>query len=133
MSAPGTMHPFDVGRVIIYFILGLVVLYVLAMLIMQVRPVNNEAEEMSVMYTSLEQDLITQAQTIYNTKKEQGLDLSSGPCLTDQLIGGWVVDVAHQPRQAIDDLPENLCPSYVAGDPVQMIELDLDGNLIRLK
>ena len=41
--------------------------------------------------------------------------LSSGPCLSSGTgwdIEGWVCDVAHSPREEVDNLPENQCPEY---------------------
>jgi hypothetical protein len=60
-------------------------------------------------------------------------DLSSGPCLSESLPGmsDWVVDVAHEPRQAVDDEPANQCQSYRAGDTHHFVELTPDGQLIR--
>ena len=55
--------------------------------------------------------------------------MSSGPCLSNGTE--WVVDVVHNPRQAVDDLPANQCPSYLSGLSKHFIELDLSGNLVR--
>ena len=41
-----------------------------------------------------------------------GMDMSSGPCLSNEIIPGWVCDVAHSPRQATDNDPSNQCPEY---------------------
>jgi hypothetical protein len=58
-------------------------------------------------------------------------DLSAGPCLSNNLIPDWVADIAHNPRQAVDDLPANQCSAYREGQAHHFVELDLDGNLIR--
>ena len=41
-------------------------------------------------------------------------DLSQGPCLLDPIPGfpDWVCDIAHHPREAEDDLPQNQCASF---------------------
>ncbi len=39
-------------------------------------------------------------------------DLSNGSCLSNEIVSGWVCDVAHNPRQPIDDNPENQCSEY---------------------
>ncbi|MFQ6009590.1 MAG: hypothetical protein ACE5J7_00510 [Candidatus Aenigmatarchaeota archaeon] len=44
--------------------------------------------------------------------KAKGTDLSNGPCLSNDLGDGWVCDVAHWPRQAVDNDPANQCPAY---------------------
>ena len=46
-------------------------------------------------------------------------------------MDGWVADIVHTPRQAVDDLPENQCQAYRAGKAFRLVELDLDGNVIR--
>jgi hypothetical protein len=43
----------------------------------------------------------------------------------------WAVDVAHDPRQAVDDEPANQCQSYRAGRTHHFVELATDGQLIR--
>ncbi len=44
--------------------------------------------------------------------REKGIDLSKGPCLSNNLAPGWVCDVAHWPREAVDNDPENQCSEY---------------------
>lgn len=74
---------------------------------------------------------INQSRHLYSLRKQSNEDLSTGPCLSDALMPGWVVDIVHNPRQAIDDLTENQCPSYKGGRSKHFVELDLEGNLIR--
>lgn len=76
---------------------------------------------------------VNQAQFVYKLKKEGNLDLSTGPCLSNDLMPNWVADMVHLPRQPIDDLPENQCSAYLEGRAKHFVELDLDGNLIRVK
>jgi hypothetical protein len=60
-------------------------------------------------------------------------DLGTGPCLSESLPGltDWAVDIAHDPRQAVDDEPANQCQSYRAGETHHFVELTPDGQLIR--
>ena len=74
---------------------------------------------------------INQAQHLYRQIKQQGGDFSNGPCLSNALLPGWVVDVVHSPRQDIDDLSQNQCAAYLEGSSKHFVELDLMGNLIR--
>jgi hypothetical protein len=62
-----------------------------------------------------------------------GADLSVGPCISESLPGlpDWVVDIAHDPRQSIDDVPENQCQRYRDGEAEHFVELDEDGTLIK--
>lgn len=76
---------------------------------------------------------VNQAQLLYRQKKERNEDLSNGPCLSDALMPGWVVDIVHNPRLAVDDLPENQCPAYREGMARHFVELDMEGNLVRNK
>lgn len=76
---------------------------------------------------------VNQAKHVFSQNKKLGVDFSSGPCLTNALMPGWVADIAHNPRLAIDDLPENQCQAYKEGRASHFVELDPDGNLIRAK
>ena len=43
-----------------------------------------------------------------------GINLTSGPCLLNPIENTtWVCDVAHNPRAAVDDNPQNQCSSYL--------------------
>jgi hypothetical protein len=59
-------------------------------------------------------------------------DLSRGPCIAENLVSGWVADIVHNPRQAIDDLPQNQCTNYLNGTATHFVELDPQGNVIRI-
>jgi len=76
---------------------------------------------------------VAEAQSAFREAQGSGQDLSVGPCLAESLPGlqGWVADVAHDPRQRIDDLPANQCSRYREGDADHFVELGLDGLLIR--
>jgi hypothetical protein len=60
-------------------------------------------------------------------------DLSNGPCLSESLPGlsDWAVDIAHDPRQPVDDQPANQCQSFRDGETHHFVELTPDGQLIR--
>lgn len=76
---------------------------------------------------------VNQAKFLYSQRKKTGEDLSKGPCLSNALMPGWVVDIAHKPRLSIDDLPENQCSAYIEGRATHFVELDTEGNLIRAR
>ncbi len=71
------------------------------------------------------------ARQLYDEEKRLGTDLSDGPCLSEEIIPNWCVDVAHTPRQPVDDLPENQCSSYRSGHVRHFVELDTDGKVVR--
>ncbi|MBI3486137.1 hypothetical protein HY025_04330 [Candidatus Daviesbacteria bacterium] len=73
-----------------------------------------------------------QAQFIYRETKKTGIDLKNGPCLTNALMPGWVADLVHNPRTKVDDLPENQCSAYLQGNAKHFVELDLEGNVVRV-
>lgn len=76
---------------------------------------------------------IIRAKAEFNKQISEGIDMSSGPCLSNEIVPGWVADVAHQPRQPIDNDPLNQCSSYREGKAKHFVELDEYGNLIRAK
>lgn len=59
--------------------------------------------------------------------------IDSGPCLLNPIeeYPGWVCDVAHYPRQDIDNLPENQCSAYRERAASNFIELDTRCNIIK--
>ena len=77
-----------------------------------------------------DEETISLAKQAYEQAKAQGVDMTSGPCL-GVIKPGWVADVAHDPREDVDDEPENQCPEYRSGDADHFVELDPEGNFIR--
>ncbi len=73
------------------------------------------------------------ATNLYRQMKSRKVDLSSGPCLSNDLMPGWVADLVHDPRIALDELPENQCQAYFEGRAKHFVELDLQGRLVRAK
>ncbi len=68
--------------------------------------------------------------------KENGMPLEDGPCISDinwtkWNIDGWVCDVAHSPRQDVDNLPENQCETFRSGRAHHFVEVDAECNIIR--
>jgi hypothetical protein len=76
---------------------------------------------------------IAAAMAVYVDVAATGQDLSSGPCIADELedVPGWSVDIAHDPRQEIDNDPANQCQAYRDGRTSHFVELDPEGQLIR--
>ena len=64
-----------------------------------------------------------------------GMNLDDGPCLSDDditwMIEDWVCDIAHEPRESIDNLPENQCQAFRSGEAHHFIELDPNCKFIR--
>jgi hypothetical protein len=76
---------------------------------------------------------VGQALVAFQKAKQSGKDLSSGPCIAQTLPGlsDWAADIAHDPRQPVDDQPANQCQSYRAGQTHHFVELTPDGQLIQ--
>ncbi len=64
---------------------------------------------------------------------DAGVDLSSGPCLSNEISKNWVCDVAHDPRQEIDNDPSNQCEAFANGSARHFVEIDTSCNLIRTR
>lgn len=78
------------------------------------------------------EDAFKNALNLYIQKKQEGLDMKNGPCL-GKIAEDWVLDIAHNPRQPVDDKAENQCAEYRQGQAHHFIELDPDGKLIQFK
>jgi hypothetical protein len=76
------------------------------------------------------EETIARAKEAYAAAKARGVDMSRGPCL-GVIESGWVADVAHDPRQDVDDEPENQCPEYRSGEADHFVELNPEGEFIR--
>ena len=67
--------------------------------------------------------------------EEKVQDLSNGPCLSDNnpewTVEDWVCDVVHNPRQDLDNQPENQCQDYINGLANYFIEVDTNCKFIR--
>ena len=62
--------------------------------------------------------------------KNNGTDLSNGPCLSNEIIEDWVCDVAHWPRLDVDNDPRNQCPAF-GKTARHFVEVDPNCNFIR--
>jgi hypothetical protein len=73
---------------------------------------------------------IAAAHVAYEEAAAAGTDFADGPCL-GVVLDNWVADVAHDPREEVDDRPENQCEAYRSGEAEHFVELDPEGELIR--
>jgi hypothetical protein len=58
-------------------------------------------------------------------------DFSLGPCLSNAIQPDWICDIAHNPRQAVDNDSANQCSAYREGVAHHFVELDSTCQLIR--
>lgn len=58
---------------------------------------------------------------------------ANGPCLSNAIAPDWVCDVAHKPRQAVDDEAANQCAAFRSGTAHHFIEVDGNCNVIKVQ
>lgn len=80
-------------------------------------------------FFALKPDVIFFARLKYLQAIREKRDLSSGPCL-GVIREDWVLDIAHLPRESLDDLPENQCASYINGQVKHFVEMTKNGEVI---
>lgn len=75
----------------------------------------------------------SEALKLYNQKKAEGMEFNS-QCLGTIEVDGekYAVDIVHVPRTEEDNLPENQCEDYITGKVSHFVELDKDGNVVRI-
>jgi hypothetical protein len=56
---------------------------------------------------------------------------AKGPAISQEVIPGWAADIAHNPRQAVDDLPQNQALSLRQGKVKHFVEISPEGDFIR--
>ena len=75
------------------------------------------------------------AKLLYDVARRYGsLNLARGPCIGNILpppLQDWVVDIAHDPRRPVDEVPRNQCRRYREGKAHHFVELNPAGKLIR--
>lgn len=115
------------------FIVVLVIIYLTAIPKPVIAPSKNEASASAAKSVPPSfkgnEDAFKNALNLYIQKKQEGVDMTSGPCL-GKVAQDWVLDIAHKPRLAVDDKPQNQCPDFINGNVKHFIELDPDGKLI---
>lgn len=77
-------------------------------------------------------DILAKARARYNEAVAKGRDLSSGPCL-GKVADDWVLDIAHLPREEVDELTENQCEDYRTGVVDHFVEMSPKGEIIIVK
>jgi len=66
-------------------------------------------------------------------ERNKGTNLSNGPCLLNPMSenNDWVCDIAHDPREDVDNLIENQCSAFRDGRATHFIEVTPDCKFIR--
>ncbi len=79
---------------------------------------------------SMEQQAIDNCISLCAKEKSNGVNLSNGPCLSNEIVSDWVCDVAHNPRQDIDNNPTNQCSAFGSGAH-HFVEVDENCGFIK--
>lgn len=83
--------------------------------------------------TELETSLVNECKAACQDALAKGRNLGNGPCLLDPMSNSdWVCDIAHNPREAIDNLRENQCNAWHNGTSHHFIELTPECEFIKL-
>jgi hypothetical protein len=80
-------------------------------------------------YVIEQQQIINQTLSLYEQRKSEEMEFFS-QCLG--VIGNYAVDIVHVPRSSEDNLVENQCEAYRNNGVTHFIELDKDGNIVRI-
>ena len=80
-------------------------------------------------YVIEQQQIINQTLFLYEQRKSEEMEFFS-QCLG--VIENYAVDIVHVPRSSEDNLVENQCEAYRNGEVTHFIELDKDGNIVRI-
>jgi hypothetical protein len=84
--------------------------------------------------TSDREKAISECKQECNSKLKANEDLSNGPCLLDPIadLPDWVCDVAHKPRQDVDNQPVNQCGAFREGRANHFVEVDINCEIIQI-
>lgn len=95
--------------------------------------IANETEHIETEIQLTAEELATQEciALCESIKSSATLDLSNGPCLSNEIIEDWVCNVAHSPRHDVDNLPENQCEAFRNGTAHHFVEVDINCVFIK--
>lgn len=93
--------------------------------------IQQKVEEEQKKQGSMSLAVIKCQELCYDVISTNGKDFNVGPCLSNEIVPDWVCDIAHSPRQDIDDDPANQCDAYRRGQAKHYVELD--GNCTKIK
>jgi hypothetical protein len=107
-----------------------IALIVLLLLVIGCGKPNQVATE-GVSDKQLEDKDLAIIKCIEECKKADRINIDIGPCLSDNIIKDWVCDVAHDPREAVDNLKDNQCSAY-GKTARHFVEVNADCEVIRV-
>jgi len=99
----------------------------------EMNDITEETENTTIVFNK--DTAIIECESLCEGFLNEGVDLSMGPCLSDNnadwVATDWVCDVAHSPRQGTDELSANQCLAFRVGQAHHFVEVDENCNLIR--
>ena len=101
----------------------------------EVNDITEETENNTNVLITADENAVSLCESICQEFLNEGVDLSMGPCLSDNNpdwdVTDWACDVAHIPRQGIDSLNANQCLAFRVGEVHHFVEVDENCDLIR--
>ncbi|MCW8965121.1 MAG: hypothetical protein OQK82_00330 [Candidatus Pacearchaeota archaeon] len=76
-----------------------------------------------------QKNIISCANELYKKAQLEGMDFNN-QCLGN--CSDFAVDIVNVPRDSMDNLEENQCQEYLTGELTHFIELDKDGEIVRI-
>ncbi len=73
-----------------------------------------------------------EAKEVYKALQAKGTNFSNGLCIANNFIPNWVADIAHNPREAVDEDSANQCSAFRLEQVENFIELDVNGNVLSI-
>lgn len=73
--------------------------------------------------------VMLRARIRYLQARAEKVDFERSPCL-GKIDKDWMLDIAHLPRQEMDDFPENQCRDYREGKVGHFVEMTPKGEVI---
>jgi len=105
-----------------------------------IQPLANVSEAVGEKYEAERQKQAAKSDAIVKCQElcqqmlsSDGQDFDKGPCLSNNIVADWVCDIAHSPRQAVDDDPSNQCESFREGSTNHFVEVDGNCNVIKAR
>ena len=88
------------------------------------------SEEIVTQLKGHKSNAIRQARRLLDQKLKSGYDLVNRPCLAEEIVSGWAIDIVSQPITDKDRMKENQCQLYLEGKVKNLIIMDEYGHII---
>jgi len=96
------------------------------------KAIRTMADEEKQKQSDKSQAMINCQELCQNTLSANGRDFEVGPCLSNEILPDWVCDIAHSPRQPVDNDPANQCSAFNEAEASHFVEVDGNCNIIKV-